>query len=137
MNINEELEKLKDMLQTEENFGAVFQQFMVLVDSSKFMNMGKFKENKLLEAVIHKTMKDIDMPEVMAIIISYIKKFNFYHGSFLASMMPGNVIYFEDIKLGLISIPRDFQGNNSYFRFTGAEVGPGSFTSLTKSEETH
>lgn len=137
MDIREELEKLKDMLQTEEDFGAIFQQFMVLVDSPKFMNMGKFKKNKLLETVIDKAMNDIDMPEVMAVKINHIRKFSFYHGSFIANMMPGNVIYFADIKMGLITIPRDFQGNNSYFRFTGAEVAPGTFTAVTKSEETH
>jgi hypothetical protein len=137
MNIPEEIEKLKNMLQTEEEFGDIFQQFMVLVDSPKFMDMGKFKKNKLLDTVIKKTMSDIDMPNVMAIKIRYIRKFNFYHGSFIANFMPGNIIFFEDITMGLVSIPRDWEGNNSYFRFTGAFVGPGSFTSVKKSEETH
>jgi hypothetical protein len=137
MNVREELEHLKHMLQTEEDFNAIFQQFMVLVDSSKFMEMGKFKKNKLLEAVLNKTMNDINMPDILGVKIRYIRKFNFYHGSFIANLMPGNVIYFEDIKMGLITIPRDFKGNNSYFRFTGADVAPGSFTTGKKSEETH
>ncbi len=137
MNIREELEKLKEMLETEEDFYAIFQQFMPLVDSPKFMNMGKRKKNKLLETVVNKALSDIDMGEIMGIRITYIRSFNFYHGSFIANMMPGNVIYFTDIKMGLITIPRDFKGNNSFFRFTGAEVAPGSFTAVTKSEENH
>jgi hypothetical protein len=137
MNIREELENLKDMLETEEDFGAIFQQFMTLVDSPKFMNMGKRKKNKLLETVVNKALSDIDMGEIMGIRITYIRTFSFYHGSFIAKMMPGNVIYFTDIKMGLITIPRDFQGNNSYFRFTGAEVASGSFTAGIKSDETN
>lgn len=62
MSVREELEHLKQMLQTEEDFNAIFQQFMVLVDSSEFMEMGKFKKNKLLETVLNKTMNDINMP---------------------------------------------------------------------------
>ncbi len=110
---------------------------MILVDSSKFREMGKFKKNKLLETVLNKTMNDINMPDILGVKVRYIRKFNFYHGSFIANMMPGNVIYFDDIKMGLITIPRDFKGNNSYFRFTGAEVDPGSFTAGIKSEEIH
>jgi len=63
----------------------------------------------------------------MGIRITYIRAFSFYHGSFITSPMPGSVIYFADIKMGLIAVPRDLQGNNSFFRFTGAEVPPGSF----------
>ena len=137
MNISEEIEKLQDMLETEEDFGAIFQQFMLLVDSPKFMNMGKRKKNKFLETIVNKTLSDIGIGEMMGIRITYIRSFSFYHGSFITEMMPGNVIYFADIKMGLITVPRDFQGNTSYFRFTGAEVSPGSFTTVTKSEENH
>ncbi|MGD2086946.1 MAG: hypothetical protein PVH61_12255 [Candidatus Aminicenantes bacterium] len=137
MNIREEIEKLKDMLETEEDFNAIFQQFMLLVDSPKFMNMGKRKKNKFLETIVNKTLSDIDMGEIMGIRITYIRSFGFYHGSFITEMMPGNVIYFTDIKMGLVTVPRDFQGNTSYFRFTGAEVSPGSFSTVAKSEETH
>ena len=137
MNIREELEKLKEMLETEEDFHAIFQQFMSLVDSPKFMNMGKRKKNKLLETVVNKALSDIDLPEMMGIRITYIRTFSFYHGSFITSPMPGSVIYFADIKMGLIAVPRDLQGNNSFFRFTGAEVAPGSFTAGKKSDETH
>jgi len=137
MNISEGIEKLKEMLETEEDFGAIFQQFMVLVDSPKFMNMGKRKKSKFLETIVNKTLSDIDMGEIMGIRITYIRSFSFYHGSFITKMMPGTVIYFTNIKMGLITVPRDFQGNTSYFRFTGAEVSPGSFTTVTKSEENH
>ena len=137
MNIREELEKLKEMLETEEDFYAVFQQFMSLVDSPKFMNMGKRKKNKLLETVVNKALRAIDLPEMMGIRITYIRAFSFYHGSFITSPMPGSVIYFADIKIGLIAVPRDFQGNNSFFRFTGAEVAPGSFTTGKESDKTH
>ncbi|NIM14905.1 MAG: hypothetical protein GTO45_23315 [Candidatus Aminicenantes bacterium] len=137
MNIREEVEELKEMLQTEEDFGAIAQKFMNLTESSKFLEMGKFKKNKLLETVVNKALSDIDMPGILGIRISYIRKFNFYHGSFITEFLPGAVIYFSDIQMGLIVVPRDFKGNNSYFRFTGTIVAPGSFTAVKKSEENH
>lgn len=137
MNINEEMEELKEMLQTEEDFGAIAQKFMNLTESTKFLEMGKFKKNKLLETVVNKALSDIDMPEMLGIRITYIRKFNFYHGSFITEAMPGVIIYFSDIQVGFIVVPRDFKGNNSYFRFTGTIVAPGSFTALKKSEENH
>jgi hypothetical protein len=137
MNINEEMAELKEMLQTEEDFGAIAQKFMDLTESRKFLEMGKFKKNKLLEKVVNKALSDIGMPEMLGIRITFIRKFNFYHGSFITEFMPGVVIYFSDIQVGFIIVPRDFKGNNSYFRFTGTIVAPGSFTALKKSEEIH
>ncbi len=137
MNINEEMAELKEMLQTEEDFGAIAQKFMDLTESQKFLEMGKFKKNKLLETVVNKALTDIGMPEMLGIRITFVRKFNFYHGSFITEAMPGVIIYFEDIQVGFIIVPRDFQGNNSYFRFTGTIVAPGTFTSSKKSEVIH
>ena len=39
--------------------------------------------------------------------------------------------------MGLITLPRDFEGNTSYFRVTAAMVAPGIFTTVKKSEEAH
>ncbi len=138
MNINETMDELKELLQTEEDdFDNIFQKFMTLVDSPKFMAMGKRKKNKLLDTVIQKAVSDIDMPDVQGIRINFIRKYNFYHGSFMANFMPGNVIYFNDIKMGLITLPRNFKGDNSFFRFSGTEIPPGGYIAETKSEETH
>jgi hypothetical protein len=137
MNIKEEVEELKEMLQSEEDFAAIAQKFMNLTESRKFLEMGKFKKNKLMETVVNKTLSDIDMPKMLGIKISWIRKFNFYHGSFITEFLPGMVIYFSDIRIGLVVVPRDFKGNNSYFRFTGTLVAPGSFTAAKKSEVNH
>ncbi|MCP5104146.1 MAG: hypothetical protein GY950_12240 [bacterium] len=138
MNINETMDELEEILQTEEDdFNNIFQKFMTLVDSPKFRDMGKRKKNKLLETVIKKAVSDIDMPDVQGIRINFIRKYNFYHGSFLAGGMPGIVIYFGDIKMGLITIPRNLKGENSFFRFSGTEIPSGGYITDMKSTETH
>jgi hypothetical protein len=138
MNIDETMDELKELLQTEgDDFNNIFQKFMTLVDSRTFMNMGRREKNELLETVIKKAVTSIDMPDVQGIRINFLTEFNFYHGSFIANFMPGNIIYFGDIKMGLITIPRNFKGDNSFFRFSGTEVPTGGYITEMKSTETH
>lgn len=136
MNVNEEMGNLKEMLQTEEDLDAIFQKFMSLVDSRKFMEMGKQKANKLLKTFIKKATQDLGISQCRDIKFKYLRGFNFYRGSFFADIMPGMVMYFSDIKVGLITLPRDFSGNTSYVRFTGSEVDAGSFTISNPPETT-
>lgn len=138
MNINETVDELKELLQTEEDdFNNIFQKFMTLVDSPTFRNMGHREENELLETVIKNAAKGIDMPDVQAIKINFLPEYKFYHGSFMAKFMPGIVIYFGDIKMGLITLPRNFNGDNSFFRFSGTEIPSGGYITETKSTKNH
>lgn len=138
MFIDEEMNELKKLLQTEnDNFNKIFQKFMSLVESPAFRNMGERKGNNLLEPIIQKAAKDIGMSNAQVVTMSFISEYSFYHGSFFADRMPGVIIYFEDIKMGLIVIPRNFQGDNSFFRFSGTEIPNGGYIAGKKSETTH
>jgi hypothetical protein len=138
MNIDETMNELKEILQTEEeDFNNIFQKFMTLVDSRTFMNMGSREKNELLETVIKNAASSVDMPDVQAVKINFLPGYNFYHGSFFANFMPGIVIYFDDIKIGLITLPRNLKGDNSFFRFSGTEIPEGGYITETKSTETH
>ncbi len=136
MNISLELAELEEMLQAEEDFNAIFQKFMSLVDSPKFMGLGKQKKNKLMETVVKKVLDELGL-DFLGIRVTYIRKFRFYHGSFITTGLPGAIFYYEDIKMGLITVSTDYKGQTSYFRFTGTEVMPGGFTADTSSETTH
>ena len=138
MNINETMDELKELLQTEEDdFNNIFQKFMTLVDSPTFRNMGHREENELLETVIKNAANGVDIPDVQGIRINFLEEYNFYHGSFMAKFMPGIVIYFGDIKMGLITLPRNFNGDTSFFRFSGTEIPSGGYITETKSTSTH
>ena len=54
-----------------------------------------------------------------------------------SNFMPGNIIYFGDIKMGLVTLPRNLKGNTSFFRFSGTEIPEGGYITETKSTETH
>jgi len=138
MNISEELDKLKDMLEHDEDFHAINQQFLKLTDSNKFLELGKFKKNKLLDTVIKKTLSDLNFPGTFLLKAKYIRKLGFYHGSFFTTpeFMPGSIFFFEDITMGMVAIS-SLSGKNDYFRFTGAIVSPEGFTTWKGTEETH
>ena len=138
MSIDEEMDELKELLQTEnDEFNKILQKFMSLVELPAFRNMGEHKENNLLEPIIQKAANDTGMSNAQVVTMSFIKKYSFYHGSFFADHMPGVVIYFTDIKMGLIVIPRNFQGDNSFFRFSGTEIPTGGYIAGKKSETIH
>ena len=138
MNIDKTMDELKKLLQTEEDdFNNIFQKFMGLYESATFRNMGHREENDLLETVIKNAAKGIDMPDVQGIRINFLPEYNFYHGPFMANFMPGNIIYFDDIKMGLITLPRNLSGDTSFFRFSGTEIPSGGYITETKSDKTH
>jgi hypothetical protein len=138
MNIGEELERLKDMLEQDEDFHAITQQFLKLTDSYKFMELGKLKKNKLLEAVIKQSLSDLNFPGTFVLKAKYIRKLGFYHGSFFTTpeFMPGSIFFFEDISMGMIAISSP-SGKADYFRFTGAMVSPECFPTFKRSEQDH
>ena len=138
MNIDETMNELKEILQTEEDdFNNIFQKFMTLYESPTFRNMGHREENELLETVIKNAANSINMPDVQGIRINFLPEYNFYHGPFMANFMPGNIIYFGDIKMGLVTLPRNLKGDTSFFRFSGTEIPEGGYITETKSIETH
>lgn len=138
MSIRDEMDKLKElMLKEEVEFSDIFRKFMGLTGLSQFMDMGKPKKNKLLEAVIRKTVEEIHGTDIQAIRLIFIRQYQFYHGSFIADFLPGTVIYFADIKMGLISMSRDLDGDSSFLRFTDTEIREDGFISVKESKETH
>ncbi|HLP47334.1 MAG TPA: hypothetical protein VK186_24260 [Candidatus Deferrimicrobium sp.] len=137
MHIDQEMDELKELLQTEnDDFNKIFQKFMSLMESPAFRNMGKRKKNNMLEPIIEKAANDVGMSNTRVATMSFIRKYGFYHGSFFAGM-PGIIIYFTDIKMGLIVLPRNFQGDNSFFRFSGTEIHAGGYIAGKDLETTH
>jgi hypothetical protein len=137
MNVKQELDELKEILQIEEDFPAIAKKFLDLSEDYKFREMGKLKKNKIIAMAVNKTLDDLGMAELKGIRLYYLKKFDFYHGSFLTERMPGMVFYFADIKVGMVLVPRDFSGMIDYFRFSGTIIMDGVYPSMKKSETTH
>lgn len=96
------------------------------------------KKNELLEVILEQVLQKIfGEPRDLTLRMKYLKKFGFYHGSFLADSLPvGTFMYFEGIQMGMVAIATNLTGDVSYARFTDEIVMDGSFTGKKHSLET-
>ncbi|MCP5048470.1 MAG: hypothetical protein GY940_14970 [bacterium] len=137
MTLKQRVNDLKLTLQTEEEFGMISSKFFALTEFDEFMALSKDKDDKLLESMLVKVLENIfGEPVPFALKMKYIKKFKFYHGSFISDKAPGMVMYFEGIQMGMITFT-DFTGKVDYIRFTGDIMMNGGFTGHNKSSENH
>ena len=119
----ERLQELKQKLTNEADLSQIWLFYMDhFADHPEFTELGEPANNEYLDAILD---KNIEQMFGRAITISnffliYIAKYQFFHGSFQVKGRIGGVIYFQDIKIGLLAVSAEFPPTDAvkYSRFS-------------------
>jgi hypothetical protein len=119
----ERLQELKQKLVTEADLSNIWLFYMDnFADHSEFTELGKPAGHKYLDAIINKTCQQIfgKAIKITDFFLIYIAKYRFFHGPFQIQGRIGGVIYFEDLKIGLLAVSADSPPTDmvKYSRFT-------------------
>ncbi|MBD2502847.1 hypothetical protein [Anabaena azotica] len=122
MNINR-LQELKQKLTLESDLSSIWSFYMDnFADHPEFIELGEPAHNKFLDTVIHKTVEQMfgKKIKITDFFLIYIAQYHFFHAPFLVERRIGGVIYFEDIKIGLIAVSADYPPTDEvkYSRFS-------------------
>lgn len=120
---SDKFQELKQKLTVEADLSAIWSFYMDnFADHPEFIELGEPKYNQYLDAIIRKTGEQmfgrgIKITDFFPI---YIAQYGFFHAPFLVERRIGGVIYFEDIKIGLIAVSADYPPTNEvkYSRFS-------------------
>lgn len=119
----ERLQELKQKLVSEADLSEIWLFYMDnFADHQEFTDLGEPVHHEYISNVIHKTCH-LGFGKVKAIdglLLIHIPQYQFIHGPFQYNRRIGGVIYFEDIKIGLIAVSADFPPTDSvkYSRFS-------------------
>ncbi len=122
MNIDR-LQELKQKLTIEADLSNIWLFYMDhFADHAEFTELGKPTHNQYLDGVLHNTCQQmfgraIKITDFLPI---YIPEYHFFHAPFQVERRIGGVIYFEDIKIGLIAVSADYPPTDEvkYSRFS-------------------
>ena len=117
------LQELKQKLTLEADLSHIWLFYLDhFADDPEFTELGEPAYNEYLDTVLHKTCKHLFG---MAIKITdffgiYIAEYQLFHGPFQVKGRIGGVIYFEDIKIGLLAVSVDYPSTDAvkYSRFS-------------------
>ncbi|MBW4506285.1 MAG: hypothetical protein KME64_07215 [Scytonematopsis contorta HA4267-MV1] len=117
------LQELKQKLTNEGDLSNIWSFYMDhFADHPEFTELGKPAKNEYLDAIVRKTCQQIfgSKKKVTNFFLIYIPKFQLFHGPFQVEGRIGGVIYFENIKIGLLAVSADFPPTDAvkYSRFT-------------------
>ncbi len=124
----ERLQELKQKLTKEADLSKIWLFYMDnFADHPQFADLGHPARNDYLEAVVQKTCQQIFSKAIFSkpvkitnFFLIHIPKYKLFHGPFQAEGRRGGLIYFEDIKTGLLSVSDKFPFTNTvqYSRFS-------------------
>ena len=91
-------------------------------DLPEFTDLGEPADHEYLDAVLQKTCQQMfdRVIKISDCLLIYIAQYHLFHGAFQVEGRIGSVIYFEDIKFGLIAVSVDYPATNvvKYSRFS-------------------
>ncbi len=124
MNINRWSE-LKQNLTDESDLSQVWEFYMDhFADHAEFTELGEPAHHDYLAAIVHKSCQQIfgNAITITNFFLIHIAEHQFFHGPFQVGGRIGGVIFFEDIKVGLLAVSADFPPTDAvkYSRFTEA-----------------
>jgi hypothetical protein len=104
------LQELKQKLRSEADLSHIWSFYMDhFADDPKFTNLGEPAYNEYLDAILHKTCQQMfgRTIKIKDFFLIYIAKYLLFHGPFQVDGRIGGVIYFEDLKIGLLAVSAD------------------------------
>src|SRR5262249_36503157 len=120
------LATLKEKLQTARVFGDVWRYFMDhFGDHPEFMALGEATRDEFLEEAVAQIAAQLSGGTVTMARMMLIRlpEHGFIHGSVVVGGRPGNVMYFEDIHMGLIGVAWSAATAEAKFvRFSGRQL---------------
>ncbi len=124
------LQELKEKLQNESNLSNIWTFYMDhFADHEEFTDMGEPAYNEYLDAIVHQISQQIfgSKIKITDFLLIYIKKYQLFHRPFQIKGRIGGVIYFEDIKIGLLAVSAHYPPTDEvkYSRFTEMMKIPG------------
>jgi hypothetical protein len=122
MNIDR-LQELKQKLTDVADLSDIWLFYMDhFADHPEFTELGEPAENEYLDAVLHKTCQQMfgRAIKITGFFLIYIAPYRLFHGPFQVEGRIGGVIYFEDIKIGLLAVSADYPPTDAvkYSRFS-------------------
>jgi hypothetical protein len=119
----ERLQELKQKLTNEADLSRIWLFYMdYFADHPEFTELGQPAHNEYLDVVIHKNSQMMfgSTIKITNFLLIYIAEYQFFHGPFQVDRRIGGVIYFEDIKIGLLAVSADFPPTDAvkYSRFS-------------------
>lgn len=125
----EKLQSLKDMVMTAKDLADPWNYFFDhFSDSPSFMSQGKTVKNApklagIIEGVGSQLLSR--KARVKALRLTSLREHSFVHGACQISKRLTTVIYFTDVKMGLLAV-QDPSGQTFFIRFTEMGVAPAS-----------
>jgi hypothetical protein len=128
----EHFQTLKEKVLTAENFNEVWQYFFDhFSDTPAFINMGKKTKSPFLKSILEGVGERLfrKKGEVTNMMLVEIPRHHFIHGACFIQGRMASVMYFEDVKVGMLSVLGSMLSHEvSMIRFTGIELqGEGPF----------
>jgi hypothetical protein len=115
-----DLAKLKELLQTADNFGDIVKYFFDhLANDPTFIKLSKPTKHSLVKETLRSIATRLfkqDAP-VTNLLLLKLSKHQFYHGACFIQGRPANVLYFEDIDMGIVCTASTYP-YMEYARFT-------------------
>ena len=112
--------KLKQKLVTEKDLSKIWLYYMDhFADHATFTNLGQPVQHETLSAILQQICKQLfgkTIPNTNLLLI-HIERYKFLHGPFHIEGCIGGIIYFEDIKTGLLAISSSTSDLVKYSRF--------------------
>jgi len=117
------LQELKQKLTSVADLSHIWLFYMDhFADHPEFTELGEPTHNEYLDTVIHKTSQQMfgRAVKITDFFPIHIAKYHFFHGPFQVERRIGGVIYFEDLKIGLIAVSADYPPTDAvkYSRFS-------------------
>jgi hypothetical protein len=120
------LATLKQKLQTAREFSEVWRYFMDhFGDDPDFMALGEQTRDNFLEQAVSQIAAQLTGAPVTvaSMILIRLPEHGFIHGSVVLGGRPGNVMYFEDIHMGLMGVAWSAETAEAKFvRFSGRQL---------------
>jgi hypothetical protein len=117
------LQTLKRMLTTAREFSSVFAYFLDhFGESPEFIALGERTDSPFLETVLAEIGKELFGKEVQVqdVLLTRLAEQGFIHGACSLGGTLANVLYFEDVRMGLLVVVLSFDTNETRLvRFSG------------------